>query len=370
MNPFIFGKVVEDVQFCPRESLSASLGGCIESGQNTVVYGRRRVGKSSLVLNTCKRFPKRSMLLIDLFFSKDSVVFLRYCSHALFSLNARRQGVVEKTMTALRRVRPRLDVDPDTGAPSLSLHVSKQEGSAVLQTVDEFFDLLDAEFKSAELVVCFDEFQSVLNYPDAPELLARIRGKVQYHGFPYVFTGSDRTGIQKIFTDPHSAFYKSVHPLEVPGLARDRFEPFLEKRFADGKRKVVPEVWDEVFQLDVPGDIQQLCASLWDCSAMGSTIDKDTLDQAYERVFAYEIEGFSSLLTNLTSLQMRVLKQIASAGTRDLYSVATENLIGASGSSIRRSVSALTKKWILVEDQGRLYFNNPFLQCFLVRSSV
>jgi hypothetical protein len=120
MNPFVFGKIVEDQQFCPRESLTASLATCIESGQNTVVYGRRRVGKSSLVLHACKRFPKRSRLLVDLFFSKDAVMFLQYCSHALLSMKARRKGILERTVSALRRARPRLDIDPDTGAPSLS----------------------------------------------------------------------------------------------------------------------------------------------------------------------------------------------------------------------------------------------------------
>jgi hypothetical protein len=112
--------------------------------------------------------------------------------------------------------------------------VSRQESATLLQTIDEFFDFLAAEFRPGELIVCFDEFQSVLAYPESPELLARIRGKIQYHKFPYVFTGSDRTGIKKIFTDPRSPFFESVRPMEVPALARADFEPFLAGKFAGG----------------------------------------------------------------------------------------------------------------------------------------
>lgn len=370
MNPFVFGKIVETPDFCPRDQLVADLSGCIESGQNTVVFGRRRTGKSSLVSHTCHLFEDRLPLLVDLFFSKDSEMFLQYCSNALLSFNARRTGLLEKTLKALGKIRPRVEMDPHSGIPSLTLGTDPADAGILLQTIDDFFDFLGAEFGAGHLIVCFDEFQSVLRYPNAPELLARIRGKVQYHKFPYVFTGSDRSGIRSIFVDPNSPFYKSIRPLEVTGLAREVFQPFLAGKFAAGKRKVEDAVWDDLFDLAAPGDIQQVCAALWDCSAPKSVIAAATLENAYERIFAYEIEGFRSLLANLTALQLRVLRRIAAAGTVDLYSAATQRLIGASSSSIRRSVGALTKKWILVEDRDAIYFNNPFLRRFLTTGNI
>jgi AAA+ ATPase superfamily predicted ATPase len=68
MNPFIFGKVV--------------------------LYGRRRVGKSSLVLNTAKQHPKRLFLLIDLFFTKDTAMFLEYSTNVLFAFNSQRKRYI------------------------------------------------------------------------------------------------------------------------------------------------------------------------------------------------------------------------------------------------------------------------------------
>lgn len=365
MNPFIYGKVVENQNFCPRSSLLSELRSCIESGQNLVIYGRRRVGKSSLVLNAGRQFPERLLFLVDLFFTKDAAMFLEYCSNSLFSFNHQRQGLLEKGMGALKRIHPKIELDPNTGTPSFSFGFSRTDTGVLLNTIDDFFGFLGDEFGQDQLVVCFDEFQSVLNYPDSDALLAKIRGKIQYHPFPYIFTGSDRSGLTTIFTRPQSPFYKSVRPLEIQSIPREDFQPFLEKKFAEGKRTVAPEIWNKLFELEVPGDIQQLCAALWESSDPASGIDSPVLEEACSRIFSQEIEGFRSLIGGLTALQLRVLKIIAKQGARNLYSLESQQMIGASASSIRRSVTALVDKWILVKDSEEIYFNNPFLQQFL-----
>lgn len=94
------------------------------------------------------------------------------------------------------------------------------------------------------------------------------------------------------------------------------------------------------------------------------------MEEACERVFSREIEGFRSLLGGLTALQLRVLKFIAKRGAENLYSHDSQQSIGASASSIRRSVNALSDKWILGNDDDALYFNNPFLRQFLTMRQV
>ena len=369
MNPFIYGKIVEKKNFCPRQTLLQEMGSCIESGQNLVVFGRRRVGKSSLVLNASQQFPKRMLLLVDLFFTKDTAMFLEYCSNALFSFNHQRKGLLEKGMGALKRIRPHLEFDPNTGTPSFSFDVSQNNNDVLLHTVDDFFGFLGEEFHQDQLIVCFDEFQSVINYSECDTLLAKIRGKIQYHPFPYLFTGSDRNGLKTIFTNPQSPFYKSVRPLEIPGIPRKDFQPFLADKFSSGKRNISSDLWDKMFELEVPGDIQQLCAALWECSDAGDKIDLPILKEAYDRIFSQEIEGFRSLLGSLTALQLRVLNYIAKRGAKNLFSHESQKIIGAPGSSISRSLTALTSKWILVKDSADIYFNNPFLRQFLTRQS-
>ena len=370
MNPFVFGKIVKERDFCPRDELVAELTGCIESGQNVVLFGRRRVGKSSLVMRTGANVPKRLLFCVDLFFTKDAAMFLEYCSNALFAFQDQRKGLLDGVMRALRRLRPRLEIDEQTGLPALAVGVAKRDDTSVLHTIDDFFEFLGQTFSKSDLVVCFDEFQSVLKYPDPDVFLAKVRSKIQYHDSPYIFTGSDRSGLKSIFTRPQSPFYKSIRPLEVTSIPRTDFQPFLQQKFSLGKRVLSAPVWDEVFGLDVPGDIQQLCAAIWESSSSGDSIGSGVLEEAFDRVMSQEIEGFRSLLGSLTSLQLRVLKVIAEKGEADLYSLDSQNEIGASSSSIRRSLTALQDKWMLVKSENGIYFTNPFLRQFLIRRHI
>jgi hypothetical protein len=268
-------------------------------------------------------------------------------------------------MAALKRIRPRIEIDPVTGTPSFSFGINGESNAVLLHTIDDFFAFIGEEFSADQIIVCFDEFQSVLNYPNSDEMMAQIRGKLQYHSFPYIFTGSDHNGLKSIFTDPCSPFYKSVRPLEVQTIPRKDFQPFLANKFTTGKRKLSDSAWESIFELDVPGDVQQLCAALWDVSDPSETISLPALGLAYERIFAQELEGFRTLLSGLTALQLRVLESIANNGTINLFSMESQQTIGASGSSIRRSLTALERKWILANDHGEIYFNNPFLKQFL-----
>ena len=54
MNPFKYGCTVNGDFFCPRPALERELASRIESGQNVVMQGDRRTGKTSLVLETVR----------------------------------------------------------------------------------------------------------------------------------------------------------------------------------------------------------------------------------------------------------------------------------------------------------------------------
>ena len=58
MNPFKYGTIVSGKDFCGRKALLKQISGHIESSQNIVILGERRVGKSSAVyeaVSKCKR---------------------------------------------------------------------------------------------------------------------------------------------------------------------------------------------------------------------------------------------------------------------------------------------------------------------------
>ena len=54
-NPFKYGCVVGGDSFCERPELERKLAGFVRSGQNVVIQGERRMGKTSLVRETVGR---------------------------------------------------------------------------------------------------------------------------------------------------------------------------------------------------------------------------------------------------------------------------------------------------------------------------
>ena len=59
--------------------------------------------------------------------------------------------------------------------------------------------------------VVFDEFQDVLDMPEADAILASLRSKIQFlPDTPFVFLGSVRNRMRDIFDSPRSPFFKSA----------------------------------------------------------------------------------------------------------------------------------------------------------------
>ncbi|MCK4303664.1 MAG: hypothetical protein KAY24_05440 [Candidatus Eisenbacteria sp.] len=64
MNPFKYGQVVSAGDFCPRPVLLKDLVACIKSGQNVVLQGERRMGKTSLITRVLENttFDERNVM--------------------------------------------------------------------------------------------------------------------------------------------------------------------------------------------------------------------------------------------------------------------------------------------------------------------
>ena len=67
MNPFRYGCVVDGEFFCPRPELERQLQAFAESGQNVVILGERRMGKTSLIKHSIGGMRRMRMLYIDLY---------------------------------------------------------------------------------------------------------------------------------------------------------------------------------------------------------------------------------------------------------------------------------------------------------------
>lgn len=341
----------------------------MESGQNAVLFGERRIGKTSLVLHVAKKLRKSRVVYFD-FLACHSATDLteRIARGVLETTNRGFFNVALKTFASLRLT---ITIDPQTGVPSVSLGAQPSSSSEAIDTLETALDRLYELHKQKPLIAIFDEFQQILAIPNGDQILARMRSRIQMHAtLPYIFSGSIREDMQKIFSDHKSPFYKSALPLEVQAIDRKRFDAYLTKRFISSGRTIDPQLFEAIYELGihVTGDIQQICWALWLCSKEGETIRSENLAEALELLFAMDSGNFEDSVALLAPSQIKVLKAMSGPKHSGLYSTEFKNQSGIMNNRvIGKAVKRLEDQRLLTRYKGKYHIANPFFALWLKR---
>ncbi|MCP4751387.1 MAG: ATP-binding protein [Proteobacteria bacterium] len=367
MNPFKYGQIVKNGDFCRRPELEKNLADQIKRGQNIYIQGERRTGKSSLIHETVRKQKKRRIIYVDLLETKTSDDFLKRIVSSIVSVE-QSTGVLDKVFRKLAYLRPVASIDPLSGMPTLTLDASVQLRS---DSIPGVLDLISSfHLKTRPLVVVFDEFQDILNLKDSSETLAQLRSGIQFMSdIPFLFAGSVRNKMHLIFNDPDSAFFKSAILIEVGSLKKELFLEFLTEKFKSGKRKISSKVMDLVFGIcfNIAGDVQQLCGALWDATSYGDYIAEKQIPLALEQVFAHESKGYETTLKIVSGQQLKLLTTLARIGGTAPTSSRFLKQSGISqASSVRTALKRLVDLKIVFHYENEYRFVNPFFRAWLL----
>jgi hypothetical protein len=276
-------------------------------------------------------------------------------------------GFHRRILQALSHLRPSLSLDPITGLPSISLNEARKAGPS---SIEGILDMIAAFEAGGVLVVAMDEFQDILDIRDSKETIALLRSRIQFHSsICYVFAGSVRTRMEAIFTDSKSPFFKSAVLLEVGPIDPEEFRPFLRRRFQSGKRTITDEALQAAGREagDIPGDIQELCACLWDISSPGDRLGPEHIGPALEVIFARERKAYEATLVRLTGQQLRCLVTLARTGGENPLSAEFRAQAGiASPSSVQTALKRLMRLKIIYRHGNAYRLSNPFLGSWLI----
>jgi AAA+ ATPase superfamily predicted ATPase len=361
--PFKYGTVVSGRDFCGRKSLLDELGTYIDSCQNVVILGERRVGKTSLVSEAIRISKNSQGVFVDLMGVKSISDLARRLVKAL--VLSEKGSFLEKVLKQLSALRPQLSFDPATNMPTVSLG-TKQEITP--EGLEQVFSMIHSMGKKKKILVFLDEFQDVYKLKEKDELLALLRSKIQYQKeVTYIYAGSIRNQMEEIFSNPDSPFFKSAIPLYVEPLASSEFAPFIQRKFKSGGRIIAKEDILEIFSSvdNVTGDIQQFCEALWMESNPNDSIAAEKFfPLAFKRIFSHELKDYESKVSELTEFQFKVLKALARNDSNDKITSTSfmENNAFGNASSVKRAVDSLTAKRILFEYKNEHRFFNPFFK--------
>ncbi|MDP6111495.1 MAG: ATP-binding protein [Planctomycetota bacterium] len=358
MPPFKSGMVVVGNDFCGRKREIGSLKEHISGCDRVCLIGERRIGKTSLVYETVRRMRGYSLIFIDLLGVRTSDRVSRRILNGIF--RSSKKSMLTKLAGHFAALRPVLGLDPSTNTPTLSLSPATAPAPETLE------DAIQYVGQQKKTVVFFDEFQALYNLPAETQesVIARLRSQIQLQAeTPYIFAGSLRSEMDRLFFNHSSPFYKSALRVELGPLRREEFEEFLRNGFASGKRSIEDELLSLLFKRchDVPGDIQRLCKCLWVESQPGDRLTAGMLNKALQHLFCDEERAYTILLENVSRQQLECLCALAEVGGSASMGGEFLRLTGIpNNSSVQRALNSLVKKGILFRI-GKLYrFTDPF----------
>lgn len=367
MKPFEYGCVVKGEMFCPRPGLESELRRFMETGQNVVIFGERRIGKTSLIMSAFGRAKGCRMLYVDLLNIRTISDFCDRVASAA-SRMAGTKGIVTRVLEFLSRLRPTLSVDPQNGMPVVSVDSRLAES---VSSFDDVIYMIERLAARERIVVVFDEFQEILKLEDSAAALAALRAKIQFLSETcFVFSGSIRRDMVSIFTDYRSPFYKSAASMNVEAIVDEDFVRFLKRRFAVGRRRASKAFLLRVLETAnrISGDVQQLCDAIWSTSEDNAELGEADLSNGVDQILKQDGASFAIQTEHLTRYQMKALHGIAALGGRHVFSAEFIKQAGLSSApTAKRAIEKLINLGLIYCRENEYCIFNPFLIEWLKR---
>jgi hypothetical protein len=249
-NPFIYGGIVTGENFVNRGKELVELRRDLLSGKSVVLYSLRQMGKTSLV---------------DELFSRlgDDVYSVRVDVSAVESRRALAEQIIEAIVdsayTRLDRVKKAVTELPEllrglrvnvvvTPEGELRLDVSKETAKKEMEKIFDFAENF-AHQKGKRMLLAFDEFQDIASL-DGVAIEKLMRSKFQRHkNVTYLFTGSKRRMLLRMFNDESRPFYKFSRPMELGPIPKREFGEFISHKFKESGGKISGGAVDAVLEL-------------------------------------------------------------------------------------------------------------------------
>ncbi len=375
-NPFVYGKVARGEYFADREREIEELTGDILSGQNVILFSPRRYGKTSLIMEVLDRARGLGALTVylDLFAVVSEEDFVKAYAREVAKLCGKGgKTLVDRIRSLLPRLIPKV-VFHGEGA-EFELEFDFDLGSEREPILDDLFEAVATLSRKEKrpAAVVFDEFQEIALWDHDERVRRKMRSHFQHHrGVSYIFMGSKKHLMQKIFQGKHSPFYLFGKHFPLGRIPREAFSSFIRERFKNTGFRVEKGVPERILELteNHPYYTQHLCHVLWELRREKREVLVEDVELGLEEVIARESHAFHELWDNLPLKARQLLVALAKENEPrvEIYSRAFLQKHGLGlPSSVQRAVERLLADGILERMDGAYEFTDVFLKRWIQR---
>lgn len=372
-NPFQYGGVVKGEAFCNRKKELRDLLRAMENGEKLFVYSERRFGKTSLVRAALEKLPHGSYrsAYIDLLPSDSEFQFVAATAKAIAeSVSATSSKLLETARTLFGRLAPSLTLDHE-GKPKLTFGIdpSRHPGPELEEVLAAPAEI--AARGRQRVVVVFDEVQQILEY-DSDHVERRLRTVVQQQAnVCYIFLGSRKHVIQRMFMDRHRPLYRAAGHYPLRAIEENDWIPFIQDKFLDSGRHIDEEQIQAICRRTDghPFYTQHLCHVLWEICEQGAQVSLQMIDSAVGILLEREHYAYTTLWDALAVNQRRFLKGLASepGGVQPFGAEFVRKYGLRSPSNAQRAVTALLEKDVIDRANGSFCITDRFFRLWIQR---
>ena len=362
MNPFTLK--YNPQFFCDRETELNYLKDNSINGLNTLVHSPRRLGKSALIHHLFHKLESKNefeTIFIDIFATRDLKEFTKLFGEAILK-KYHTKNILEGIKRLFKGIQTSISITED-GTPQLSLGINDGQ---VNSSIEQLFNYLEKRKKP--VIVAFDEFQEVSNYPEKAE--AVLRTYIQrLKNVTFIYSGSSNHILEKMFYSTKQPFYQSCESLVIGKINKAKYATFIKSGFKNRNKTVTDEAIEHLLHFTETHTYytQVICNQSFYYSEKTFTLE-DALKQTSNYIEIRKIDYYS-IYSLLPSNQKSLIIAIAKEGCID-KATAISFIIKyklPSASSTLQALKSLEEKQMIFHTLDGYKVYDVFFRRFLER---
>lgn len=363
-NPFItFGYESADY-FCDREEETRRLISLLTNGNHTALISPRRMGKTGL-LHHCFAQPEIEesyfTFLIDIYATKNLQDMVFQMGRSIVKrLKSKGKSFIDTFLLYVTSLRTGISFDGQ-GNASWNINIGDIKSPAF--TLDEIFNYLQSADKRC--IVAIDEFQSIVNYPEK-NTEALLRTYIQQcRNAVFVFSGSQQSLMNEMFSSPARPFYQSVSMIFLSPVNEQKYDFFAKDLFSRYQKTLKDGVLSYIYNRydGVTWYIQKLLNQLFAGTTVGSEACLNDVKLSEQLILSQNEESFKDTLFQLTIKQRDLFTAIAHEGKATQITggpfIKRHHLTSAS--SVQKAAEVLIAKQLLTCHHGEYEIYDKFM---------
>ncbi len=362
MNPFTVRYSSE--HFCDREAEIKKLKANVTNELNTLIHSPRRLGKTALIyhlFHKLERGKKHETIFVDLFATTKMEDLIKELSEKILE-KYHKKSFIEGVKSVLKGISTTISISQD-GTPELSLQLTETN---TVKTLNHLLKYL--ENRKKKVILAFDEFQEVVNYPEKAEAI--LRTAIQpLSNVIFLFSGSTNHLLQDMFLSPKRPFYQSTEVLVLGKIERKIYFHFIKTNFEKYSKNIETDAIDYILDFTECYTYYTQVITNQVYYQTNKTITAGEARQIINEYLETKKTDYQNLLNLLPENQKKLVISVANeevvSKPTSMEFIMKHKL--PSISSVAQAIKALAKKEILYKSPNGYTVYDLFFKRFLQR---